>query len=200
MRWRIFCPWNLAARKFVMTLNFLWWFLPFIFFWRRILLFWSWIKISLTRISQEEWSSKGSFKIFRLTKGDLFVLLNFKRFPYAMHYVFYLITPAGLFVKHVVHDLELGHHHQGAGEGQGDQQGGGGHDDHMPDGHLSGLNKRGPMSNEHHMHYWYRRLTCGWTMNLYLSTAISTMLELLRNTEMHWTPLVTLQTQSCNRI
>ena len=57
-----------------------------------------------------------------------------------MHYVFYLITPAGLFVKHVVHDLELGHHHQGAGEGQGDQQGGDGHDDHMSDGHLSGLN------------------------------------------------------------
>ena len=60
-----------------------------------------------------------------------------------MHYVFYLITPAGLFVKHVVHDLELGHHHQGAGEGQGDQQGGDGHDDHMPYGHLSGLNKGG---------------------------------------------------------
>ena len=37
-------------------------------------------------------------------------------------------------------------------------------------------------------------------MYLYLSTAISTMLELLRNTEMHWTALVTLQTQSCNRI
>ena len=36
MRWRIFCPWNLAARKFVMNLNFLWWFLPFIFFGRSI--------------------------------------------------------------------------------------------------------------------------------------------------------------------
>ena len=60
-----------------------------------------------------------------------------------MHDVSYLITPAGLFVKHAVHDLELGHHHQGAGEGQGDQQGGDGHDDHMSDGHLSGLNKGG---------------------------------------------------------
>ena len=64
-----------------------------------------------------------------------------------MHSVSYLITPAGLFVKHVVHDLELGHHHQGAGEGQGDQQGGGDHDDHMSDGHLSGLDTG---DNEHH--------------------------------------------------
>ena len=66
-----------------------------------------------------------------------------------MHSVSYLITPAGLFVKHVVHDLELGHHHQGAGEGQGDQQGGGGHDDHMSDGHLSGLDTG---ENEYHVH------------------------------------------------
>ena len=124
MRWRIFCPWNLAARKFVMTLNFL----------RNSFL-------GILKIFRL--FSKGSFTIFRLTKGDLFVLLNFKRFPYAMHFVFYLIAPAGLFVKHVVHDLELGHHHQGAGEGQGDQQGGDGHDDHMPYGHLSGLNKGG---------------------------------------------------------
>ena len=90
---------------------------------------------------------KGSFKIFRF---NLFVLLNFKRFSYAMHSVSYLITPAGLFVKHVVHDLELGHHHQGAGEGQGDQQGGCGHYGHMSDGHLSGLDTG---DNEHHAIY-----------------------------------------------
>ena len=66
-----------------------------------------------------------------------------------MHTVSYLITPAGLFVKHVVHDLKLGHYHQGAGESQGDQQGGGGNDDHMSDGHLPGLDTG---DNEHYVH------------------------------------------------
>ena len=36
-------------------------------------------------------------------------------------------------------DLELGHHHQGAGEGQRGQQRGGGHEEHLADGYLGGL-------------------------------------------------------------
>ena len=52
----------------------------------------------------------------------------------------HLITKACLYVtEQVLPDLKLGHHQQGTGEGQGGQQRGGGHEEHLADGHLGGL-------------------------------------------------------------
>ena len=186
MRWRIFCPWNLAARKFVMTLNFL------------------------------RNSFLGILKIVKCF--DLFLKRFFHDFQTHKRSSICTTELQKISIRHAL--CLLPHNTSWSlcqtccpwprawSPSSGGWRGPG-----RPAGRRWSWwqhawwtsvwpEQGGTMSNDQWASYalLISGLTCGWTMNLYLSTAISTMLELLRNTEMHWTTLVTLQTQSCNRI